>query len=611
MADAVVRVQSNRAVITLGGGEVVAFQAAQAAAPYAERAEDALTQIEQIATGAPDAPSVLNKVNRNGSNVEADAFRGAIGADVAANSFMEGRGAGSVPLNLQRWIDTNPINVTNYFQVIDADYTNAFARAVNYALTDRTSPTGNNGWGCRTILFPKGRFVISGGYTAASSAIGLTVAGECPHATTIEFHNDTQAFFSVNTFIAVSFKNIRISHVAQNPDRSTWTNALFRGTGAGGGQLLTFENVYTNNWNRIVENLGIVNFDTFSATHCGFVDFKTFYYGRNSQAVVNLISHCALGGQGDVFDVAGVGHTTFDTCNIVVDGAWLKLTGVAGLFGVTAQYVFINTKGEPFNRSAFPGGSRSSIISLAGDRAQISAQIKLINCGMISSVAFDTDPAYPQIEMTSNMNIDWQGGSLQATAKIKLWPAQILDFNSLNHRGLFFDSLRVIPLPTQITREAATSVNTTHPQVTYERCQGVNNITIGSPIGTFPSFPPKLDRATQENCISSGAHRYAPLTFGPALTHSLLFYGSNQCIQSLIINVVRKVGGGAITVETSLLPDFSVILDTLTITGAAGSSYLDAVNAPASVGKVTNNGIYVRCSGVESYGYIFATHRAV
>ncbi|WP_313014681.1 right-handed parallel beta-helix repeat-containing protein [Brevundimonas sp.] len=64
MADAVVTVQSNRAVITLGGGEIVGFQAAQAAAPFAERAEEALAQIEQIAAGAPDAPSVLNKLDK-------------------------------------------------------------------------------------------------------------------------------------------------------------------------------------------------------------------------------------------------------------------------------------------------------------------------------------------------------------------------------------------------------------------------------------------------------------------------------------------------------------------------------------------------------------------
>jgi len=80
MADAVVKLVQSRAVVTIGGGDLVALKAAQAAEPFARRAEIALAEIEDIASGAPEAPSILTKANRNGSNVEADAFRGAIGA---------------------------------------------------------------------------------------------------------------------------------------------------------------------------------------------------------------------------------------------------------------------------------------------------------------------------------------------------------------------------------------------------------------------------------------------------------------------------------------------------------------------------------------------------
>lgn len=68
MTDAVVKVLENRAVVTIGGGELVALRAAQAALPYAERAEDALQQIEAIASDAPDAPSILNKLDK-GANL--------------------------------------------------------------------------------------------------------------------------------------------------------------------------------------------------------------------------------------------------------------------------------------------------------------------------------------------------------------------------------------------------------------------------------------------------------------------------------------------------------------------------------------------------------------
>ena len=65
MADAVVKLVQSRAVVSIGGGELVAMLAAQAAAPFAVRAEAALAEIEDIASGAPDAPSILNKLDKD------------------------------------------------------------------------------------------------------------------------------------------------------------------------------------------------------------------------------------------------------------------------------------------------------------------------------------------------------------------------------------------------------------------------------------------------------------------------------------------------------------------------------------------------------------------
>lgn len=60
----------------LASAEGVAAAAAQTAAD--------LLAIQQLATGAPDAPSVLNKAFKDGSNVEAAAFRTALGLGNAA-----------------------------------------------------------------------------------------------------------------------------------------------------------------------------------------------------------------------------------------------------------------------------------------------------------------------------------------------------------------------------------------------------------------------------------------------------------------------------------------------------------------------------------------------
>jgi parallel beta-helix repeat protein len=64
MADVIVRVINNRAVVQVAGAEALVRLAEAATRENAERAEEALAQIEQIAAGAPDAPSVLNKLDK-------------------------------------------------------------------------------------------------------------------------------------------------------------------------------------------------------------------------------------------------------------------------------------------------------------------------------------------------------------------------------------------------------------------------------------------------------------------------------------------------------------------------------------------------------------------
>lgn len=87
----VAKVVQEDVVVKIGVPELVEPLAKQAASARDEAiaaaavAEDALAQIEDMASGAPDAPSILNKADKNGSNVEADAFRVAIGAARASS----------------------------------------------------------------------------------------------------------------------------------------------------------------------------------------------------------------------------------------------------------------------------------------------------------------------------------------------------------------------------------------------------------------------------------------------------------------------------------------------------------------------------------------------
>lgn len=79
---------SMAADILVAGAAEAAADEAEAAAGVAEaaaaEAAASLEAIEEIASGAPDAPSVVNKANKNGSNVEAADFRAALGLGDAA-----------------------------------------------------------------------------------------------------------------------------------------------------------------------------------------------------------------------------------------------------------------------------------------------------------------------------------------------------------------------------------------------------------------------------------------------------------------------------------------------------------------------------------------------
>lgn len=575
------------------------------------------------------------------------------------------------------------------------DNTPFIQAAINLLLANRTGPTGYSAYGQQTLEFDKGKYRVTDTLSFATSAIGFYIKGAGANVTSIEFTNDTAALINANTFIRFTIQDITMNHVAQSADPATWTCDMFKGNGSGGGRMLQILDAAVFGFNRIVNNTGGGNFDTFRAEGSDFQNFNCFYYGRNSQAVANSIRHCSFYSKCDLMQIAGVGHTIFDTCNINVDGAWLRLYGVLGLFGPTSQYTFINTKGEPMNISGFDGGSRTSIISLDGDKSSIACQIKLINSGLASGVTFDTSTAYPQIEMTSNMNIDWQGGQLKETSKIKLWPAQLINLNSLNHRGLFFDGLRLAPPPSQITREPASSANTTWPQVVYERTQAVPNICLGADVSaTFNSQPPVMDRAVQTSCLGNGTNYYGILSFGSSMVHALDFYLSRQSVVDVAVQVTRKATAANLKIETSL-DNFATVLDTIYVVGGSGSTYLpvarisdpaigsktqdwpslttgaqqsttvtvlgaragDPVDVSMSValsgtrmwGEVTaddtvtvyqrndtgstvdvasgtltamvkrlntavnktgNDKLYVRCSGPESYGYIFATVRA-
>lgn len=503
----------------------------------------------------------------------------------------------------------------------DADDTVPIHKAFTAAIASTTNPAEWNGvrrveWGQTTVYFPKGKYKVTGGYTTLAMVIGFKIAGAGKMGSAIEYHNDADAFFKCNIHNGLCLSDISIIHVAQNLDRQTWTNHLLDLGGNGGGRTLHHERIETRGFNRIVRYRDDVNCDTFFASHSDYMYFNEFLWARNAQAMINKFSLCTWHGYGDGFNIAGYGHTTVDTCNVTLDGSFLVLFGAAELWGDTAHYTLINTKWEPTHWEAGESNplakSRSALWKLAGNKAFVECSIKMINCGMISG--YNLDPDYQQMEVTSNMRVAWQGGTLKPTARILLTPLTINHPTRSYHRGLFFEGLVVVPPPSQIDRSAATD-SASYPQVVYEECGGVPNICIGSPGGAGGvSTPVTMDRPQQIMQLGSGDTYYALLSSGPAKIVSQLVYGARQEIEDIIVDIVIK-DVGTLLIEVSL-DNFATTLDSFDHPETGLSEYPAGVSlkalglTPTAIGKIAMDGVYVRCSGAYAVGRIYVKIRA-
>lgn len=145
MADRRVELVNRRAVVTISGATLIAPLVAtrvQAQAPDRAAVEAALAEMQDIASRAPDAPSILNKLNRDGSNVEdAEALREAIGADKAANVNFTPTGTGAVVEPVETTLQRLGIYSEQHGEGFDgtADDGAAFASAVDAVLALHTA----------------------------------------------------------------------------------------------------------------------------------------------------------------------------------------------------------------------------------------------------------------------------------------------------------------------------------------------------------------------------------------------------------------------------------------------------------------------------------------
>lgn len=497
----------------------------------------------------------------------------------------------------------------------DTAAVHAAFRAAIAATTDPYNEVGNRriGWGQTAVYFPKGKYKVTEGFSTLAMVVGLKVYGAGKMASAIEFHSDSEALFKCNIHIGFIWSDLSVIHVPQDEDRHSWTCRFLDLNGTGGGRTLHLERIETRSFDRLVHYRSDVNCDTLLASHCDFWNANEILYARNAQAMINEFQLCTIHGYGDGLNISGFGQTLFNSCNITLDGTTLKLFGESSMYGDTAIYTFVNTKWEPTHweqgESNPAAKSRSAIVKLDGDKRYIECCINLIGSGMTSG--YEIDPDYPQLEMTSNMLVRWQGGTLKSACRILLTPTPTMRRTKGHHKGLFFEGMLIVPPPTQIDRGTATGTET-YPQVVYQECRGVSNICVASP-GVL-SAPVSLDRARQTMQLGSDTFNYSTLTSGAARVSSASAFGTRQEIEDIVIDVHSKASG-TMLVEVSL-DNFATTLDSFNhpVTGAA--TYCKGVSlkalglSPTAIGEITTDGIYVRCSGAEAYGRIYVQVRA-
>lgn len=476
------------------------------------------------------------------------------------------------------------------------DSTAAVSSCIAFLSANRTQPPklGNRGLG--DVIAPKGKYRIDNTITA-SSLLSLRLLGGGEETTCFFTTRDDIPMFDFETYVFLEVHDMCFIHDT-TADPSTWTNTVFRLSGDGGGRGFTTSHIRTEGFNKVQEMVGDqqVNEDTNRWERCLFSNCNTFFYARNSQAVINKMEHCDVYGSVDkVFDISGVGYTHFDTCNIIVDGTFLHIEGGV-LTGKGSTYLATNCKFE------YGTAGTLKFVDLVDDSAN-EAYITFINCGVYAGTP-DAN-TYPFDLQGSKYKINVQGGQWNG---VKIRTKARTGRGGLNEWGVAFKDCSVAP-ETTIERIAATGGM--HVPITFEGCNktpnatllgagGAGNLRVGPPKETFNS--------------STGEDGY--LLYSSPTTLEFPTLGQLSLIDSVKVVVTKKSGttvGAAINVYADAAKT-DVIESGIALPNAPSTTtQVFDVSIPA--GKTTDEGVYVefvRTSGAAIMeGQVFVRTLAV
>jgi len=370
-------------------------------------------------------------------------------------------------------IEKSGIYVKDFGAIGDGvtDDTAAIQAAIVALNKERTSPIGNDGWGQNTLYFDKGEYLVYKPLLLNSSSyIGAKFIGAGEYATQITFRNDTDICFEFNAHINVLFQDMTIYHDPVNEKRSTWSNSCFKLKGKGGGRRFSLERVTTINFDRVIthDNTFNGNNDTSLTIGSTFKNFNTFLYSRNTQAVVNEYIQCSWYGGGDVFDIAGYGHTSLRGGSIVVGGTWFKFANIPKKYGPSSNYSLYNVKGE--YSANYKGIVATKIVEAVGE--YINVNMSFYNCGLSSTL--QPLPSAKTIVLGSNSQLIFNQCSLVNSSIETIAQATLLTDNKS------FIKFLNCPDPVLPERVKRTTISNGfgHPVISYNDCSGVSNISL-------------------------------------------------------------------------------------------------------------------------------------
>ncbi|SFO29465.1 hypothetical protein SAMN05443579_102256 [Variovorax sp. PDC80] len=480
----------------------------------------------------------------------------------------------------------------------EVDSSSAVSVAAAYLMATRSGV----GLGLGALVFGRGVYLCNGSI-ALGEARGLVIRGQGFGATELRRTVDTGAMFTQTLYSYLTFADMGINHAGALAKKGDWTTTWLDLSGSGIGQNLILKRLRVHGFNKQIDfGSRSLNGDTNYASECYFTNFNIFLEATNNQGIINNFSKCSFIGTVDsVLKVAGFGHTHFDTCNVVMSGKFLDLSGNGG---PQSLYVADNCKFEHWPQGGAIGTTQLVVMNVA-----TTAKVLFKGGGLAGGTP---DPSvYQIVNRNSNGTIEFEGGNWAATIKMRHYKQVPTSVFGAQVFATYtkFKNCTISPSPANLVFDATGGTNQSYPGAVWQDCQDRPNICItgvanGQGFNAAVPAEAVLNRATFTGASVGGAllNGTTPVTF------SMPHYGQPAFLRAVrvLIHSQAVVVNGTIKVFADAAKTIQ-IGSTIAMTGGA-STTPKMYDLPIPVDTVVTDGVYVEMTngnGIYAYGRVY------